>query len=198
MFDRHHAVDCQQLATFGIVVNQRLCHRTIARQALRQHLRGVIGAHFLAASARLGGTGFYPLQQRALVDAKLYHGVEPHAFFLQEFIQGLGLRHRARKAVEDKSLRRVRLIQAVRDESDHDIVRHQTAAGHDALRPDAHRRLRCHSRTQHFAGRELDDAITLNQTLGLCSHARPRRPEKYQSHPVRPRLGERSAAHPDV
>src|SRR5438270_10599796 len=41
-------------------------------------LHDALPIYFLAASTRLGGTGFYPLQQRALVDAKLDHGVEPH------------------------------------------------------------------------------------------------------------------------
>ncbi len=163
MFDRHHAIDRQQLAPLRIVVNQRLGQRTVARQPLRQHLRGVVDAHL-----------------------KLDHGIELHVLLLQKIVQRLGLRYRARKTVEDKTLRHVGLIQSVGNDPDHDLVRHQPAAGHDVLGLEADRRLRGHRGAQHFTGRELNDTVPLNQPLRLRSLARPRRPEKNQSHPFRP------------
>ena len=39
---------------------------------------------------------------------------------------------------------------------------------------------------QHLAGRELNDAVAVNQPLRLRSLARPRRPEKNQSHAYSP------------
>src|SRR5882757_9479186 len=142
VFDGHHAIDREQLAPLRIVVNQRLGLRTVARQPLRQHLRGVVDAHLLAARPHLGGPVFNALQQRAFVDAKLDHGIEFHFLLLQELIQRFRLRHRAWKAVEDKALGRIRLIQPVGNDSNHDVVRHQAAAGHDVLGLEADRRLR--------------------------------------------------------
>jgi len=62
----------------------------------------------------------------------------------------------------------------------------QAARGHDVLGLDADRRLRRHRGAQHIAGGELNDAVALNQPLGLRSLARPRRPEKNQSHEKSP------------
>ena len=105
---------------------------------------------------------------------------------LQEPIQRLRLRHRARKTVEDKAFLRVRLIQPIGNDPDHDVVRHQAAAGHDVPGLEADRRLRRHRGAQQFAGRELDNAVALDQPLRLRSLARPRRPKKNQSHPYSP------------
>src|SRR6202035_3819970 len=133
VLDGHHAVDGQEFAPFRIIVNQRLGQRTVARQPLDQHLRGVVDSHVLAARAHFRDPGLDPLQQRALVDPKLDHGVEPHVLLLQEIVQRLRLRHRARKAVEDEAPGRIRLIQPIGNDSDHDLVRHQAAGGHDVL-----------------------------------------------------------------
>ena len=59
----------------------------------------------------------------------------------------------------------------------------------------ADRRLRRHRRAQHVAGRELDDAVALNQPLRLGSLARPRRPRRISLMLFAPRLGERTTAH---
>ena len=130
--------------------------------------------------------GLDPLQQRALVDAKLDDGIELDVLLLEQLIERFGLRHGARKAVEDESVRRVRLIEPVRNDPDHDLVRHQAAGGHDVLGLDADRRLRRHRGAQHFPGRELNDVVAVNQPLGLGSLARPWRPEKNQSHEYTP------------
>ncbi len=105
---------------------------------------------------------------------------------LQQLVEGFGLPHRARKTVEDKALLRVRLIETVGNDSDDDVVRHQAAAGHDVPGPEADRRLRRHRGAQHFAGRELGNAVALDQPLRLRSLARPRRSKKNQSHPYSP------------
>ncbi len=44
----------------------------------------------------------------------------------------------------------------------------------------------CNRSPQHVAGRELDDAVFLNETLRLGSLACPRWPEKDQPHLRRP------------
>ena len=45
---------------------------------------------------------------------------------------------------------------------------------------------RRHRGAQHLAGRELDDAVLVNQPLRLGPLARARRPQKDQSHDVSP------------
>src|SRR3979409_375516 len=72
------------------------------------------------------------------------------------------------------------------DDPDYDVVRHQAAARHDVLGLEADRRLRRHGGAQHLTGRELGNAVTLNQPLRLRPLARPRRPEKNQSHAYSP------------
>ena len=113
---------------------------------------------------------------------KFDHGIEPDVLLLQEFVERLGLRHRARKTVEDETVLHIGLVEAVGDDPDHDLVRHQAAAGHDVLGLEADRGLRRHRRAQHFAGRELNDAVSVNQPLRLRPLARARRPQKNQSH----------------
>ena len=43
---------------------------------------------------------------------------------LEQFIERFGLRHGARKTVEDEPVRRVRLIEPIGNDPDHDLVRH--------------------------------------------------------------------------
>lgn len=97
---------------------------------------------------------------------------------LQEVIQRLGLRHGARKAIENETVLHVRLVETIGNDADHDLIRHQPAAGHDVLGLEADRCLRGHRRPQHFSGRELDDAMLLDQPLRLRSLARARRPRE--------------------
>jgi hypothetical protein len=117
-------------------------------------------------------------------------------FLLQEFVERGRLRHRARKAVENESILHVGLVEAVGNDPDHDLIRHQRAAGHDVPGLQADRRLGGDRRTQHLAGRKLDDAVLLDQPLRLGPLARARRTQKDQSHDYSPPGGERNAAHP--
>ena len=167
-------------------MNQRLGLGAVAGEALREHLRRIVDTDLFATLAHLRDTGFDPLEQRTLVDAQFDNRVELEVLLLQQFVQRLRLRHGARKTVEDETLLRVRLFDAIRDNSDHDLVRHQRAAGHDVLRLEADRRSGCNSGTEHLSGGELNDTVLVNQSLRLRSLARPRRPEKNQPHLRRP------------
>ena len=113
-------------------------------------------------------------------------GIELATAAPQHGVERLGLAQCARETIEDKTLVRVRLVQPVGNDADDDIVRHQPAAGHDILGLEADRRLRRHRGAQHLSGGELNDAVPMNQSLRLRSLARPRRPEKDQSHLRRP------------
>src|SRR5947209_16501886 len=92
VLDGHHAIHSQQLAALGIIVNQRLGQRPVARQALGEHFGGVIDSHFLAAGAHLGDAGLDTAEQRALVDAQFDHGVELDVLLLQELVERRRLR----------------------------------------------------------------------------------------------------------
>src|SRR5207253_2241645 len=123
LLDGHHPVDRGQLPTLGIIVDQRLGHRAVARQPLRQHFRGIVDSHFLAARLHLGDARLDAVQKRALIDAQFDHGVELDVLLLQELIERGRLRHRARKAIEDETVLHVGLVETVGDDSDHDLIR---------------------------------------------------------------------------
>ena len=118
--------------------------------------------------------------QRLLVDLHGDHPVEREPAFGQHGIQCVGLRHRAREAVEDEAVGAVRLIDALRDQGDHERVRYQLAGLHDHLGLGSERRAGFHRRAQHVARGKLDNAETLDQSLRLRALARPRWAEKDQ------------------
>jgi hypothetical protein len=124
---------------------------------------------------------------RARIDHELDHGIELQVFPGEQPLQRLGLRDRARKAVEDEPLLGVWLIDAVGDDLHHDLVGHELAARHQVLCLEAHRRAGRDRRAQHVAGRKLHDAVARNKALRLCAFAGPGRSKQYQPHRVRPR-----------
>ena len=90
-----------------------------------------------------------------------------------------------------KPLRGVRLLDAVADDRDHEIVGAEFAARHDVLRLTPDRRAGLDRCAQHVAGGELDDAVFFDETLGLCTFASPRGAQQDQSHLRRPLSFER-------
>ena len=126
-----------------------------------------------------------------LVDLELDHAVELEAALGQQAVERLRLRHRAREAVEHEAALGVRLIDAVGDDRHHHLVGNQFAAIHDGLGAQADRRAGRDRGAQHVAGRELNDAVFLDQALRLRALPRPRRAEQDQSHRLRPRNFER-------
>ena len=81
-----------------------------------------------------------------------------------------------------KPLRAVRLVDALGDDRDDDLVGDQLAGVHDGLGALADLGAGRDRGAQHVAGRELRNAVLLDQTLGLGALARPRRPEQDQPH----------------
>ena len=57
-----------------------------------------------------------------LVDLELDHRVELQALVGEHRVEGFGLGHRAREAVEDEAVLGVRLLDAVGDDADDDVV----------------------------------------------------------------------------
>ena len=87
-----------------------------------QHFRIVVVAQRLAAFLHLGDAAFDAPHQGILVDAQFDHRVEREPLLCQHAVERLGLRHGAREAVEDEALARVRLLDALADDADHDVV----------------------------------------------------------------------------
>ena len=83
------------------------------------------------------------------------------------------------------------LVDPVGHDADHDVVGHQLAAGHDVARLHADRRAGGDRRPQHVAGRELHDAVTVDQRLRLRALAGPRRTKQHNPHLRFPRSLER-------
>src|SRR5580693_2001618 len=74
-----------------------------------------------------------PCDKSGLIDLKLDHVVDPETTLRQHLIQGLGLRQRARKAVENKAVSAIRLADTIGDHVDDDSVGNQLTGIHDAL-----------------------------------------------------------------
>ena len=95
--------------------------------------------------------------------------VERRARAGEHRVERLGLRHRARKAVEDEPARSVRLSQPLLDDADHDVVGHQQPGVHPLLRAvEPERRPVLHRLAQDLAGRDLRDAEASRASRRPC------------------------------
>src|SRR5262249_48748694 len=189
--DRHHAVDRPQHALELIVGHERRGLVPVGEQPAAQHLRIVVGAQRLAARLRVGDALLDALEQALLVHLELDHGIEREALLLEQAVERVGLRHRAREAVKDEALARIGLVDPVGHDADHDLVGHQLAAGHDLLGAPADRRAGIDRGAQHVAGRKLRQTVLGDEALGLRAFAGPRRAEQDQPHRRRPRSFDR-------
>src|SRR5512132_4433299 len=173
------------------MVNQRGRLRPVGGKPTPQNLRNIIRADFLAARRHLSYPPLDPVKKYALVHLELDDAIELEAPLGQQAIERFRLRQRSRKTVEHKAAFRVGLTDAIGDNRNHDLVRHQLAALHDAFGLQAHRRAGRDRGAQHVSGRELDYSVFGYQALRLRALTRPRRAEQDQSHRVRPRSLER-------
>jgi len=85
----------------------------------------------------------------------------------EEFVQGLGLGHGAREAVEDEAPFGVRLGQALADDADDQLVGDQFAPFHDGLGLLPQGGAGGHRRAQQVTGGDLGDLVLFHQALGL-------------------------------
>ena len=72
-----------------------------------------------------------PLDQHSVVHAELDHRVDPAVEVLQHRVERLRLGQGARKSVENKAVRAVRLEDALGQHGDDDLVGDETALFHD-------------------------------------------------------------------
>src|SRR5207248_10894093 len=94
----------------------------------------------------------------------------------QHRIERLGLRHRARKAVENETPLSsmgggIRGGDPLGDHLDDDVVWNELAGLHDRLDLPAERSARGDRPAQHVAGGELDQPVFLFEALCLCALA---------------------------
>src|SRR6185312_9681434 len=110
------------------------------------------------------------------------HGIQFETLAGEDPRQGFGLRHGARKAVEDEATGRIRLDDTVGHDLVDDLVRDEAAGIHDRLGPLADLGSSLDRRAQHVTRRQLGNAVPLDQPLRLRSLARSGRSEQNQPH----------------
>src|SRR5690606_24520247 len=102
--------------------------------------------------------------------------------FTQEAPQSVGLGNRAREPIENKALLRIGLLEALAHQADHDLVGHQLARAHVALRLPAERGALGASGAQHVAGGDLRHTQALSQDRRLGAFAAGRWAKENESH----------------
>jgi len=105
-------------------------------------------------------------------DLEQDHRVERLADLVEHRVECLGLRHRAREAVEHEA---VLVGEALADEVDHELVRDEVAALEDRAHLSPELRSVRDGGAQDVAGGDVRDAVRLGDPLRLCSFPRPLR-----------------------
>src|SRR5690606_28531264 len=122
------------------------------------------------------------LDQAVQVDVHQDGGVQRLAEADQHLVQGLRLRDVAREAVHDEAVLRVRALEALADDAEHDLVGDQLAGVHRGLGLPAQRRAGGQRLAQQVAGGNLRYVVFLDQLLGLSPLARTGRSKQHDSH----------------
>ncbi|MPL95824.1 hypothetical protein SDC9_41996 [bioreactor metagenome] len=133
----------------------------------------VIDLAAIAAGVAAGDAG----DERGVIDAHLDHRIEGLAVLRQQLAECIGLRQRAREAVEDEA-RGLHRVQLLLDQADDDLVGHQLAAVHHLGDAAAHLGPRGLGLAQHVAGRQLHHAALLHQLARLRALACAGRPQQ--------------------
>ncbi len=89
-----------------------------------------------------------------------------------------GLRNRARETVEHEAVRRVRLLEPLGHDRDHEIVADERAALQRVADERADARAVLDRFAQHVAGGDFRDAVPRRKAVGLRALARSRGPEE--------------------
>ena len=123
--DRRHAVDFMQRALGGVIGRHRRGVAKVGGEPGLENFRIVVLAHRLAGGLGLGGAIDDARDELLGVDLQLDRRVELQPLARQHRVERLGLGERARKAVENESLLRVGLIEALVDDAGDDVVGNQ-------------------------------------------------------------------------
>jgi hypothetical protein len=99
-----------------------------------------------------------PFDQKVLRNVDLDDPIERLSQLAQEGVEGVRLGRRSRKSVQNETLLRIGVLDALLDETDDDRVRDELAGVHVALRLAPELGARFPGCAQHVAGRDLRDA----------------------------------------
>src|SRR5690606_3181768 len=190
---RLHAVDGLHEALGLVVADERPGQLAVDVEPVAHDLDIVVGARrSTTGRGRFPGAVDDAVHQDVGIGRDLDYPIQLHALLLEHGVQRLCLRDGARETVEDEAGLAVLGVEALGDDSVHNLVGDEIAAVHDFLGRKAHRGLLGNGRAQDIAGRELRDAVGLDKDLGLRALARARRAQEYDSHrrlpPSRERL----------
>ena len=189
------AVDAAQQAALVVVGDERLGLGVVDLEPLLDDLRLVVvaldeaRAVDVAAAFVLRRIGLDVVHAAGL-DAHAPPGDAPHeilvghveqqhrgdaaAELVERLAERVGLRARAREAVEDEAVARVVGADAVDDQVDHELVRHELAGVHEALRLQPQLGAVLDGRAQDVAGRHVRQPEVFLQAGGLRALARRR------------------------
>src|SRR5690606_9071473 len=165
-----------------LVVVRAVMQRAAALVALviDARRRGVDVVHLPADLA--GAPAGKALDQAVQVDVHQDGGVQRLAEADQHLVQGLRLRDVAREAVHDEAVLRVRALEALADDAEHDLVGDQLAGVKRGLGLPAQARAGGQRLAQQVAGGNLRYVVFLDQLLGLRPLARTGRSKQKDSH----------------
>ena len=135
----------------------------------------------MVAGAAGTATG-QPPDHLVVVDDELEHHVELDAAVGEHVVEDLGLRDRAREAVEQEAAVRVVLGQPVADHVDGDVVRDEVAPVHERLGLEPERGPLADVRAEDVAGRDLGHREVLGDELRLCPLAGSGWPDEDEAH----------------
>jgi hypothetical protein len=134
--------------------------------AVAEFRLGAVDIEHLAALRARAPPG-QPLEQRLRIDVHQHDGVDRLAELGEQLVEGAGLGHVARIAVEDEALRGVGPADPLADQAEHDLVGNELAGIHRGLGALAELGAAGHRITQQVAGGHLGDALVIAQSLGL-------------------------------
>ena len=117
------------LFTVILTLNQLASTLITDSFSARPHRLDVI--HGSALHAR--STACQTRDQNSIVDLKQDRRVDRLLAFVKEPIQSHCLRNRAWKTIQDEPVAAIRLLGSLSDQANHNIVRHECAAGHEFL-----------------------------------------------------------------
>jgi hypothetical protein len=123
--------------------------------------------------------------------------IQRHLEFVEQFLEVGGLLPRAREAVEYETVGRIRLSEALADDTQHDVVGNELARLHDLFRPGTEAGSGCNGFAQHIARRYLRNIPVGLQFLGLRTLPRSWCTQQNNSHfsfPIRFKEGNRGDA----
>ncbi len=182
-----------QLVLLAVVLDQRLGLRLVHAQAVADGFLVVVGAVVQRTAALValavdlrrrrvdvvhlaadfaGAAAGKTLDQAVEIDVHENRGVHRLAEAHQHLVQRLGLRNVAREAVHDETVLRIRLLQALADDAEHDLVGDQLARVHRGLGLLAQLGAGSQRLAEQVARGNLGDAVLFDQLLGLRPLAR--------------------------